>query len=394
MHPVRLVMCIVLASVAVSAGAQSATSTGISRDQNPALSVNTLLLGRVADQSTAADLNGVNLQEAELQLTSIVDPYWKANLVFAVHPAHDHQEEGEDAEHAHGGYEGDVEVAYIDGTALPHGFGLRLGKDYVPFGKHAPLHTHQFPFVDAPVAVQAFLGGHGVSEVGARLAREVPLPWYSDLEVYAVDGRSEIFDGASRDLAYGARFTNLLDLSTTATLELGGSWLHGPQAGGYLALEHAHEGEAGNLDLVGADITFKWVSASASRGPALNLTAEVIMPQVDEVAGDPLGWYAHAQYRFARNWWLGAGVGALDRDLIEHDEEHEEEEHAEEHHDHGLFAWEEVVEAKANLTWTPSEFSALRLEVARYDDRLGDADEWLVSLQANFTIGSHPAHNY
>jgi hypothetical protein len=393
MHPVRLFMCIALATVAVSAGAQSATSTGISRDHNPALSVNTLLLGRVADQSTSADLNGVNLQEAELQLTSIVDPYWKANLVFAVHPAHADEAEGEDAEHAHGGYEGDVEVAYIDGTGLPHGFGLRLGKDYVPFGKHAPLHTHQFPFVDAPVAVQAFLGGHGVSEVGARLAREVPLPWYADLEVYAVDGRAEIFDGASRDLAYGARFINLLDLSTTATLELGGSWLHGPQAGGYLALEHAHEGAAGNLDLIGADVTFKWVSAGESRGPALNLTAEVIMPQVDEVAGDPLGWYAHAQYRFARNWWLGAGVGALDRDLIEHDEEHEEG-HADEHHDHGLFAWEEVVEAKANLTWTPSEFSALRLEVARYDDRLGDADEWLVSLQANFTIGSHPAHNY
>ncbi len=62
--------------------------------------------------------------------------------------------------------------------------------------------------------------------------------------------------------------------------------------------------------------------------------------------------------------------------------------------DSHLFAWEEVVETKLNLTWTPSEFSALRLEAARYDDQMGDADEWLVSLQANVTIGSHPAHSY
>ena len=88
-----------------------------------------------------------------------------------------------------------------------------------------------------------------------------------------------------------------------------------------------------------------------------------------------------------------------DADEGAHDEHaHEEEEHAgEEEHDaaHGsLWAWEEVFEAKLNLTWAPSEFSFVRAEVARYEDQVGDADEWLVSLQANFTIGSHPAHQY
>ncbi|MBD3221612.1 hypothetical protein GF314_10255 [bacterium] len=405
MHPVRILVGVaVTAMLAGAACAQSTTATGVSRASNPAISVNTLLLGRVADEATANEYNGIRIQEAEVQLTSIVDPYWKANLVFAVHPehGHDHAEDGAEAEadgHDHGTrYVGDVEVAYVEGTALPYRLGLRVGKDYLPFGKHVPLHTHQFPFVDAPVAVKTFLGDHGLTEIGARLSRDLPLPWYSDLTAYAVDGKAEIFDAESRDLAFGARWTHLVDLGTESTLELGGSWLHGPQAHGYLAGEHAHEDHDDalypDLDVLGADVTFKWVSASRSKGPALNVTGEVILPSSDTIEGDPFGWYAFAQYRFARSWWLGVGVGGLDldREMHEDEHEHEEEEHAHEHAH--LFAWDEVFESKVNLTWAPSEFSALRLEAAHYDDQQGDADDWLISLQANFTIGSHPAHSY
>jgi hypothetical protein len=391
MRGIILLVLVMLGGVAPAAAATS-TATGVSRDFNPAISVNALLLGRTADRATDAALNGVDLQEAEIQFSSIVDPYWKADLVFAVHPehGHDHAEDEAAVEDAHGGYAGDVEVAAVRGRALPGGFGLVVGKDYLPFGKHAPLHTHQYAFVDAPAAVQAFLGGHGLTEAGLRLAHDLPLPWYSDLEGWAVDGRSEIFAADSRDLAFGARWSNLLDLSDEATLELGGSWLHGPMAADYLQL-HADETVAGDLDVWGADLTWKWVSASRSRGPAVTLTGEVILPRPDEGADDPLGWYALAQYRFRPTWWLGVGVGGLDRGLVHDQDEGEEAEAA---HDHGLFAWEEAREYKVNLTWVPSEFSSLRLEAARYDDLVGDGDDTVVSLQLNFTIGSHPAHLY
>ncbi len=395
MRPIRIMLLVaaLAAVLALPAVAQS-TATGVSRDLNPAISVNALLLGRVADNATEAAYNGADLQEAEVQFTSVVDPHWKAHLTFAVHPAHDHdhaEETDADAE-SHGGYAGDIEQAYVDGASLPAGFALRLGKDYLPFGKHVPLHTHQFAFVDAPVAVRTFLGDHSLTEVGARLSHGVPLPWFSDLDVYAVDGKSAVFDGENRDLAYGARWTNLWDLSMESTLEIGGSWLHGPMAADYVML-HEDETVSGDLDVWGADVTYKWTSSSASRGPALHLTGEVILPRPDQGAQDPMGWYAIAQYRFARDWWLGAGVGAVDRDLPH--EEHEEEEAAEEeHHDHGLFIWEEAMEYKVNLNWVPSEYSAVRLEAARFDDRAGDADDWLFSLQVNVTIGSHPAHLY
>jgi len=390
MHPVR---CFCIASlltvlVAPLASAQSSTATGVSNKFNPAISVNGLLLGRVADQSTDSSVNGIDLQEAEVRFTSIVDPYWKANLTFAIHPEHDHEHEEEGGD-SHGGYAGDLEQAYVDGTALPGGWALRLGKDYLPYGKHVPLHTHEYAFVDAPVAVSTFLGDHSLSEVGVRAAHALPVPWYMDLSAYAVDGASEIFDGSSRDLAFGARLENIVDLSDNSTLEISGSWLYGPLSPTYLMLHEDEDPLKGDLSIYGADVTYKWVSASSSQGPAFNLTGEVVIPRPEEGAGSPLGWYAIAQYRFARTWWLGLGAGWLDRDLPA-----EEDEADEEHGHEGFGQWEEVAEYKANLTWVPSEFSAVRLEAARYDDMVGDQDDWLYSLQVNFTIGSHPAHRY
>lgn len=377
------VVCLV---VPVSDAVAGATATGVSRDFNPAISVNALMLGRTSLENTEKAYNGLDLQESEIQFSSMVDPYWKADLVLAMHPDH----EGE-------GYVSHMEVARVSAQQLRGGFGLIAGKDYLPFGKHVPLHTHQFPFVEAPVAVSTFLGGHSLTETGLQISHEVPLPWYSDAIVYGVDGSASIFDSGFRDPAVGARWSNLAELGDEATLELGGSWLHGRMAPDYL-LMHAEEELHGNLDVFGADLTWKWVSSSASKGPAATLTGEVILPRPEEGADQPLGWYAIGQYRFARNWWLGLGVGGLDRDLPEHEEHAEEEEGEEEHaHDHAHslpYAWESVLEYKANLTWAPSEFSSIRLEAARYEDPDSDRSDTIFSLQMNFTIGSHPAHLY
>jgi hypothetical protein len=354
--------------------AQSTTATGVSNAFNPAISVNTLLLGQMADSSPERDYNQIDLQEAEVQFTSIVDPYWKANLVFAIHPA----DEGT-------GYGGDVEAAYVDGTSLPGGFGLRLGKDFVPFGKHVPLHTHQFPFVRAPLAIAAFLGADGPSEAGVRVSHEIPLPWYTDVTVYGVDGRAEIFDGDDPDLAWGGRWDNVWDVGDEATFEVGGSYLRGPQSPANLAPPDSTTAAAGDLTIWGVDATFKWISAARSKGPALTLTGEVVVPRSEGAANDPFGWYALAQYRFASNWWCGVEAGAADLDRPAHPAPAG---------DGALFAWENAREYKLNVTWVPSEFSAVRVEAARYDDLVGNADDWLFCAQVNFTIGSHPAHLY
>jgi len=375
-----------------SSGQASSTATGISRTMNPAISVNGLFWGQVSRDNDDPQFNRVALQEAEAQLTAIVDPFWKASFTFAVHPAHGHQHEGAadepeetDGTEATSGFLLDVEEAFIDGRSLPAGLGLRLGRFYLPYGKHAPLHTHQYPFAEAPLGIRMFLGDHGLTETGARLAASVPLPWFSDLTLYGVNGDAEIFDGGNKDLVWGGRWTNLWDLTGTATLELGGSAFTGPDG--------SHPDEGKRLDVFGVDLTTKWISATRSQGPALNVTGEVILPRPEARPGTPLGWYALAQYRFHRNWWLGVTHGRADADAqqaaktlppfsaLKQNE-----------HTHGFTG--EVWESKVNLTYAPSEFSALRLEVDWYDDRLGDTDDLRFILQWNFTIGSHPAHLY
>lgn len=396
----RFLVFLLLVGVLVdpaSAQTGSSTATGISNTMNPAISVNGLFWGLVSRDSDEPELNRIALQEAEAQFTSIVDPFWKANLVVAIHPAHSHahaeeaatakQDEAHEQEAAQ--YVLHVEEAYIDGRSLPAGFALRLGKFFLPFGKHIPLHTHQFPFVEAPVGVSAFLGAHSLSETGAQVIASVPLPWYSDLKVYGVNGDADIFDSGNRDLAFGGRLTNLWDLTLASTLELSGSWLHGP--GG------AHPGEFKDLDVYGIDLTYKWVSPRRSKGPAVTLQGELILPRAEEHPGEPTGWYALAQYRIHRNWWLGLTYGQADGDLA-HDHLHQNEKsdalQVLQEHEHAAYFAGDMTEYKFNMTFVPSEFSALRAEIAYFDDQHGDTDDLRFAIQWNFTIGSHPAHLY
>lgn len=352
--------------LAVAAHASS-TATGISRAMNPAISLNGLFLAQWNNDTQTSDENYVKLQEAEIQFSSIVDPFWAADVVLAIHPAHDHGDE----EAAHG-METDLEIAALRSTAMPAGLGLTLGKFYVPFGKHAVLHTHQMPFTRAPIAQRMILGDHGLTEVGALAAWNAPLPWWSELQVYGVNGDAELFDAEDREPAFGAHWSNLWELGDEATLELGGSWLTGAAA--------PHEGAAGRLDVYGADLTWKWVASGRAKGPAAQVSAELLLPDPEHGEGDPLGWFVHAQTRLARNWWAAVGYGRVeDIELHEHEKADE------------LTAWREW---KVALTFAPSEFSALRIEGARLEEIDGAATDFRLSAQMNFTIGSHPAHNY
>ena len=73
-----------VAPVAGQTPGSSATATGVSRDFNPAISVNGLFLASgfpgLPDSSAAAWAreSGLRLQEAEMQFTAAIDPYAKA----------------------------------------------------------------------------------------------------------------------------------------------------------------------------------------------------------------------------------------------------------------------------------------------------------------------------
>jgi len=388
-RPTIFLLLFSMAASTLAFGQSSSTATGVSRAMNPAVSVNGLFWGQVSRDNDSPEFNRVALQEAEAQFAAVVDPFWAAVFTFAVHPTHSHEAGSdtnvynESAEEPHG-FALDVEEAYVDGQSLPAGLGLRLGKFYLPFGKWAPLHTHQFPFAVSPLAVAHYLGEHSLTEPGGMMTLSVPLPWYSDLQLYGVNGDSELFDRSSTELVWGGRWRNMWDVSDNATLELAGSGFTGPDG--------AFPDEGRQLYVYGADLTYKWVSAARSQGPILVLTGEVILPRPQEREGDPYGWYALANYRFRRNWWLGVTVGQVDCDT--HHEGDKQFPILSKQHEHEQSFPGDTWEYKANLTYAPSEFSALRFEVDYYEDRVGDADDLRFIVQVNFTIGSHPAHLY
>jgi hypothetical protein len=365
MKTLMTLLLLVLASNAF-AGASS-TATGISRSMNPAISLNGLFLARWNNDNQSVEENFVKLQEAEIQFSSIVDPFWAADVVLAVHPAHVHADGS--ADH---GMVTDLELAALRSTTMPAGLGLTLGKFYLPFGRHAALHTHQQPFTTAPIAQLLILGDHGLTEVGALVDWTAPLPWWSELQVYGVNGDAELFNTADREPAFGARWSNLWELGDEATVELGGSYLTGSAA--------PIGGLNGRVDVYGADLTWKWVSAGRAKGPAAEVSAELLLPEVERGRGDPLGWFVHAQTRLSRDWWLGAGYGRA-QDVAPPEEEKMA----------GLTTWREW---RVALTFAPSEYSALRLEGARLEELDGGPKDFRLSAQMNFTIGSHPAHNY
>ncbi len=358
-----LAVVALLALMAGSAVAQSSsTATGVSRLMNPALSLNALMLGQTSADVDGAVANGADLQEAEVQFTAIVDPFWQADVIVTFEPG-----EGD-------AFEAGIEQAVIESLSMPSGLALRLGKFFLPFGKHAQLHTHMYPFVHAPLAQTATLGD-APADVGAELGWTVPLPWWSDLLVYAVDGRTEFHDAESSDPACGARWSNLWDASEQATLELGFSGLTGPAA---------DPAVQGARRVFGADLTYKWVSGVRSQGPALTAQAELFLPDADGLEGDPLGLNGLLQYRFQRQWWLGLGAD-LARDV------RIDPLCAEPSADAALGEWREY---KANLTFVPSEFSALRFELSYREETETGVEDLRFAVQANFTIGSHPAHTY
>jgi len=325
------------------------TATGTSNKMNPALSLNGLFLAGWSDPAGSAD--GIKAQEFELVASSIVDPYFKAfaNVAFDPDPA--------------GGEAGvAVEEGYVRVLGMPEGFGLRGGRFYLPMGRHNQLHSHQFPLINAPRAVQRTLGDESVGDVGVELEYAPLLPWYVNVRLTGTDGANGLFDGESRDMAAGARLENLWDVGESATFEVAGSVLNGPIPDG------------DRRTLYGADARLKWHDPRKTYGKVVTWTNELL---VDHVPGrkDVSGAYSILQVRFARLWWAGAGYSW---DSLVPD---------------GLARRTSENEARLQLAWVPSEFSAVRGEIGWTDPAEGDR-ELTAQLQLNFTIGAHPAHKY
>ena len=372
------------------------TVTGTSRTMNPAISVNGLFLGTWEERTVEGQKNvSADLQELEIAFMSIVDPFFKASVFTAIGSPHEHtdqenkesgdsrstaHEAGEEEEH---GVEFELEEAFVRALSLPAGVGARAGKMLVPFGRTNQLHLHHLPFIQEQHAFDEVIG-HGVSDIGIEASYAPLAPWYLNFVFFAGDGATDLFDAHNREFSYAGRIENLWDLSEATTFEIAGSVLTGP------GLEDKRR------NFYGADARIKWKDPRKSYGSEFEWMTELIVDSPDKDEGHTV-LDSRVRYKFSRSWWAGFGHSMLRTECEEYCHACLVEPGAyaaTQESDGGADSdYENTHEIKGQIAFTPSEFSAIRLDVT-YLDRPDEDGVFKVELQLNFTIGSHPAHLY
>jgi hypothetical protein len=336
-------------------------------------------------------VRGFTIPNAELTLDGAVDPYFKgfASIVYKLEP------DGETGV--------ELEEVYFLTTSLPWNLQIKGGQFFAEFGRQNQQHPHSWAFVDQPLVLNRLFGPDGLRSQGARLSWLTPTSWYAEAMVsvlnstgetafsFRSDESSEIHGGVpgggtvqdAGDLLVIPRLSTSFDLTETQTLLLGVSGAFGPNS----------SGPGANTQIYGADLFWKWKSATAMQGfPFVSLQAEGLLRKYD--AGqrvsldDPAltlpdeeltdrGMYAQLLWGIKPRWVTG-----LRGDLAKGDD--------------GAFDSElraRRLRVSPNVTWYPSEFSKIRLQY-NYDDREGLGTDHSLWVQVEFMIGAHAAHKF
>jgi hypothetical protein len=347
---------------------------------------------------------GFSARNMEIALNGAVDQNFNANanIVYAVN------EEGET--------EVEVEEAALTTTSLPHDLQVKAGMFITEFGRLNPTHPHTWAFVDQPVISGRLLGEDGVRGPGARISWLMPAKWYSEIQFgmqNANGGTAYSFQGTAGDTISSAggvypignetapgvfedrqvhklsdmmttmRWSNSVDLSDTSTINVGFSGLFGRNGSGPNA----------NTRIYGMDLYYKYKPLNAERGwPYKAIQVEVMDRHyeageyIDSTGATELpkttlkdwGYYAQYEWGFKPDWDTavrydyahGSDSDPMDplRDLRKR--------------------------YSANLTYHPSHFSKIRLQINRDDAQFLSGAKNSIWLQYEALIGAHGAHKY
>lgn len=238
----------------------------------------------------------------------------------------------------------EIEEAWVETLALPAGFAARMGRFASGIGYLNEKHSHQWDFTDQPLPYQAFLGGRHIDD-GVQLRWLAPTDLYMELGGEVLQGEGDASGLASRSL-----FANVGgDVGT------GSSWLAG---GSYLELDDM-------TSLSAAHFVWKWAPHGNWKQKNLVFQSEYFERRE---LGTDTGWYAQAVLQPMQRWRFGARADGLDLDSA----------------DPRRFS--------LMMDWSNSEFSRLRLQIARDDDGTVTSNEW--GLQYIHSIGAHGAHSF
>lgn len=325
---------------------QNAPSPGASKVFNPDISLVGNILGHAGDENVIEESDNFTFEETEIAFESFVDPYAKAKIFLGV------SEEGVE-----------LEEGYINFIALPWELTSKVGKLKQSFGKVNTFHGHSLPWADMPLVLTSFFGDEGLSDAAISVSRVIPAgATFAEATIeVGSGGAEEIFEReSSNDLSYLGRLRFFRDLSESSNLDVGTSFITGTI------------GEAGKSSFAGFDVTYRWKPLQRALYRSFMARAEVMRNDRDDVDDAALGFYASADYQFARRWFGGVRFDQAERP----DDP-------------------SITDRGASLilTFWPSEFSQLRGQFRRTNYGDGpDVNELLLQLQ--FSIGAHGSHPF
>jgi len=340
-----------------------------------------------ADAPIGPGMRGFSLAETELGLAASIDPWLRGAAAISIAP--DNTVE--------------VEEAFVQTTSLGNGLSLKAGRFFSGIGYLNPQHSHTWDFADSPIAYQAMLGGQ-YGDDGLQLTWLPPIDQYIELGVEV--GRGRTFPGSDSN----RNGPGMVALTAHAGGDIGAS--HSWRAGismldakasdqGLVATDAAGnrfaQSFSGSTRVWIADAIWKWAPNGNATRTNFKLQGEVLQSTrsgdlVHDVGGANLastysvrqsGWYVQGIYQFMPRWRVGLRMEGLDPGTPDYGA------------NNGLIALPTDRSRKDSLMvdFNPSEFSRVRLQLARDRAREGGADtQWFVQYQ--MSLGAHGAHSY
>lgn len=337
---------------------------------------------------------GFNLNYAELVLSSTVDPFLTMDAVF-------HFSEN--------GVE--VEEAYFTSTALGNGLRARGGKLLSNFGYINAQHHHYWDFGDMPLVYEAFLGMHGIKELGGQLQWTLPTPFYSMIGVEILQGDNKNMFGNSTightesAIAKGKQAPSLYVGYIKSSYDIGNTTIFGglSYAQGESRIDHSEEEEnphafSGDAKLFGADLvvmhqidsykSIKWQSEMLSRkldGVQYNLNTGGDVLSSPSMLKKQSGLYSQLIYKHDNNWKAGIRYDTIFKNDVQANAINQNKPN-------------DLNRYSAMIEYHTSEFARFRLQFNRdyslYNEDAQRQKMDSIMLQANISIGAHAAHSF
>ena len=328
---------------------------------------------------------GFNLGESELTMAANIDPMFSGQLTFAL--------SGEDTV--------GVEEAFVQTRALASGLNFKAGRFLSSVGYLNNRHAHTWDFVDAPLAYQAFLGGQYKPD-GVQVKWVAPTDTLVEIGVELGSGTS--FPGNDRNkngVGAAALYAHVGD-----DIGASGSWRTGLSllrtGSAKRAFADADAGSpntfSGHSRMLILDAIYKWAPNGNPSRQNVKLQGEYFRRHENgelassaaagSVDSTQSGWYLQGVYQFVPGWRAGvrydkltsntpsislAGVSQTDAFPI-------------------LTAYSPSKKSLM-LDYSPSEFSRLRVQLARDQSRPGVTDNQIF-LQYIMSLGTHAAHAF